>query len=40
MWSIRSRLISMIMEASKDSYPMEFGAMLKAEHEVIYEIAM
>lgn len=30
----------MIMEASKDSYPMEFGAMLKAEHEVIYEIAM
>jgi proteasome lid subunit RPN8/RPN11 len=40
MWSIRSRLIKMIMEASKDSYPMEFGALLKAEHEVIYEIAI
>ncbi len=30
----------MIMEASKDTYPMEFGAMLKAEHDVIYEIVI
>ncbi len=28
------------MEASKDSYPNEFGAFLKAEEGVIYEIAL
>ena len=30
----------MIMEASKDSYPREFGAFLRAENNVIYEIAI
>ena len=40
MWSIRLRTLKMIMEASKDSYPREFGAFLKAEHEIIYEILM
>lgn len=30
----------MIMEASKDSYPREFGALLRAEDNVIYEIAL
>ena len=30
----------MIMEASKDSYPKEFGALLRAEDGVIYEISM
>lgn len=30
----------MIMEASLDSYPLEFGAFLRAEKEVIYEIAI
>jgi proteasome lid subunit RPN8/RPN11 len=40
MWSIRRRLLRMVMEASKDIYPKEFGALLKAEHNVIYEIAI
>ncbi len=40
MWSIRKRTLRMIMEASRDSLPMEFGAFLKAEKNVIYEIAM
>ena len=30
----------MIMEASKDIYPKEFGAMLRAEPQVIYEISI
>lgn len=30
----------MIMEASKDSYPLEFGAFLRAENRVIYEISI
>lgn len=30
----------MIMEASRDSYPKEFGAFMRAEKEVIYEIAI
>ncbi len=30
----------MIMEASKDTYPKEFGALLKAENHVIYELAI
>lgn len=30
----------MIMEASLDSYPKEFGAFLRAEDEIIYEIAL
>ena len=32
--------MQMIMEASKDSYPREFGAFLRAENNVIYEIAI
>lgn len=30
----------MIMEASRDSYPREFGAFLRAENNIIYEIAL
>ena len=30
----------MIMEASKDSFPMEFGAFMRAEKNVVYEIAI
>lgn len=30
----------MIMEASMDSYPKEFGAFLKADKDIIYEIAL
>ena len=40
MWSIRRRTLRMILEASKDTYPKEFGALLKAENGVIYEIAI
>jgi proteasome lid subunit RPN8/RPN11 len=40
MWSIRLRTLKMVMEASRDSYPMEFGAFLKAEKEIIYEIVI
>lgn len=39
-WSIRQRTLRLIMEASLDSYPLEFGAFLKAENHVIYEIAI
>ncbi|EQD31723.1 hypothetical protein B2A_13730, partial [mine drainage metagenome] len=40
MWSIRRRVIRMVMEASRDSLPKEFGAFLRAEKKVIYEIAI
>lgn len=40
MWLIRKKTMEMIMEASKDSYPNEFGAMLRAEGNIIYEIAI
>lgn len=30
----------MVMEASMDSYPNEFGALLRAEDNIIYEIAL
>ncbi|MCL4330301.1 MAG: Mov34/MPN/PAD-1 family protein [Candidatus Thermoplasmatota archaeon] len=40
MWLIREKILRMIMEASKDTYPREFGALLKAEGGVIYEIAI
>lgn len=40
MWSIRRKTLAMIMEASKDTYPNEFGAFLKAERNIIYEIAL
>ncbi len=40
MWLIRKRVMMMIMEASKDSYPKEFGAFLRAHDNIIYEIAL
>jgi proteasome lid subunit RPN8/RPN11 len=40
MWLIKERTLKMIMEASKDSYPKEFGALLRAENNIIYEIAL
>ncbi|GGM72428.1 metalloprotease [Thermogymnomonas acidicola] len=40
MWSIKRRTLLMIMEASKSSYPKEFGAFLRAYKDVIYEIAV
>jgi len=30
----------MVMEASRDSYPREFGAFLRADGDLIYEIAI
>jgi len=40
MWLIKRNTLQMIMEASKDSYPREFGALLRAEGNIIYEIAL
>ncbi|MEM0158133.1 MAG: Mov34/MPN/PAD-1 family protein [Thermoplasmataceae archaeon] len=40
MWSIRSKVLRMVMEASKDSYPLEFGAFMRADGDLIYEIAI
>ncbi len=40
MWSIKRNTLQMVLEASKDSYPREFGALLRAQEEVIYEIAL
>lgn len=40
MWSIRKKVLQMVMEASKDTHPNEFGAFLKAENEIVYEIAV
>jgi proteasome lid subunit RPN8/RPN11 len=36
--AIRKRTLKMVLEASKSSYPNEFGAMLKAEKGVIREL--
>ena len=38
--SIRKRILKMIMEASKSSYPEEFGAFLRAEKGVIKELVL
>ncbi len=39
-WRIKRELLEMIMEASKSSYPDEFGAFLRAKNHIIYEIVM
>ncbi len=38
--SIRKRVLRMILEASKSSYPEEFGAFLRAEKGVIKELVL
>jgi proteasome lid subunit RPN8/RPN11 len=38
--SIRKRVLKMILEASKSSYPEEFGAFLRAEKGVIRELVL
>lgn len=38
--SIRKRTLRMILEASKSSYPEEFGAFLRAEKGVIKELVL
>ena len=38
--SIRKRVLKMILEASKSSYPEEFGAFLRAEKGVIKELIL
>lgn len=39
-WKIKRDLLRMIMEASKSSYPDEFGAFLRAKNKIIYELVM
>ncbi len=38
--SIRRETLEMILEASRDTYPMEFGAILRAEGGVVSEILL
>ncbi len=40
MWKIRRNTLKLIMESSKSSYPNEFGAFLRAKHNIIYEIIL
>ncbi len=40
VWRIKRELLEMIMEASKSSYPDEFGAFLRAKNRIIYELVM
>ncbi|MFP3255357.1 MAG: Mov34/MPN/PAD-1 family protein [Thermoplasmata archaeon] len=37
---MRKELLEMIMESSKDTYPNEFAAFLRAENGVIYELVI
>ncbi len=39
-WRIRERVLRLIMESAKSSYPDEFGAFLRAKHGIIYEIVL
>lgn len=38
--SIRKRTLRMVLEASKSSYPNEFGALLRAKKGVIHELIL
>lgn len=38
--SIRRETLEMILEASRDSHPMEFGAILRAEEGVVSELLL
>ncbi len=38
--SIKKRTLRMILEASKSSYPNEFGALLRAEKGIIHELIL
>ncbi len=40
MWKMRKKVLRLIMESSKSSYPNEFGAFLRAKHHIIYEIVL
>ena len=39
-WRIRERVLDLVLESSKSSYPDEFGAFLRAKHGIIYEIVL
>ncbi|NPA75390.1 MAG: hypothetical protein GXO25_04840 [Euryarchaeota archaeon] len=39
-WKIRRKVLRLIMESAKSSYPDEFGAFLRAKHGIIYEIVL
>lgn len=39
-WAIRRETLEMILEASRDTYPREFGAILRAEEGVVSEILL
>ncbi|MFQ6013710.1 MAG: Mov34/MPN/PAD-1 family protein, partial [Thermoplasmata archaeon] len=38
--AIRRETLDMVLEASRDSYPMEFGAILRAEEGVVSELLL
>ncbi len=38
--AIRRETLEMILEAARESYPMEFGAILRAEEDVVSEILL
>lgn len=40
VYAIRRKVLRMILEASRDTYPREFGAILRAEQGVITEILL
>ncbi len=39
-WKIKRTTLNFILEASKDSYPYEFAALLRGKYGVIYEIVL
>lgn len=40
VWGIRKKALDLILEVSKESYPKEFGGLLRAEKGVITEIIL
>ena len=40
VWKIKREVLQLIMESSKSAYPNEFGAFLRAKHNIIYEIIL
>lgn len=39
-WKIKNSVLKLILEASKDSHPLEFAALLRAKYNVIYELIL
>lgn len=40
MWRIKGSVLKLLLEASKDSHPSEFAALLRAKRKIIYEIVL